>query len=71
MSTTSRRLSQRYKVSKNVNTPGRTKGGFCVRPRDFGIFTKGNPYKGQGMAASVGAAYVRIGSRYSAANKGK
>ena len=68
MTTTSRRLSQRTKHNRNQSTPGKTKGGFCVRPKDFGIATKSNPYKGAGVKGSAANTYARIWNKYKAAN---
>lgn len=45
MSTTSRRISQRSAHHHASHTPGREKGGFCVRPKDFGTATKRNPQR--------------------------
>lgn len=67
MTTTSRRLSERQKVSKNQHTPGRTKGGFCVRPKDAGTAMSGNPYKGAGLKGNKRATYVRLWTRYKGA----
>lgn len=69
MSTTSRRLSRSAKVSKNSHTPGRTKGANCVRPKDHGIYTNGNPYKGAGMKGETATKRLRLSDRYALANK--
>ena len=67
MTTSSRRLSKRGKLSKNNHTPGKTKGGYCVRPNDHGIATKSNPYKGQGLKGATANAYDTQWARYKAA----
>lgn len=67
MSTSSRRLSLAGKTSKNSHTPGKTKGGNCVRPKDFGIAINGNPYKGAGMKGETGSKYCRLWDRYKSA----
>lgn len=64
MSTSSRRLSANAKTSRASHTPGIKKGGFCVRPKDHGIATKGNPYKGGGMKGATASAYQRQWNRY-------
>lgn len=69
MTTTSRRVSQASRTHKPSHTPGKDKGGNCVRPKDHGIFTNGNPYKGAGLKGDKGNRYLRIADRYAAANK--
>lgn len=68
MTTTSRRLSAKSKVSKNSHSPGKDKGGFCVRPNDAGSATKGNPYKGAGLKGNARSAYLRIWEHYKRGN---
>lgn len=58
MSTTSRRLSK--KASRNSHTPGREKGGFCVRTPDAALATSLNPYKGSGLKGQNLARYNRF-----------
>ena len=67
MATTSRRLSQRASTSKPSHTPGHTKGGYCVRPKDCGIAISGNPYKGAGLKGNNAATYDRLWARYKGA----
>lgn len=67
MSTTSRRLSAKLHHSRNNHTPGKDKGGYCVRPKDFGIATNVNPYKGAGIKGSRASTYDRLWNRYRAA----
>lgn len=67
MSTSSRRLSKKGKTAKNNHTPGKTKGGFCIRPKDFGIAVSGNPYKGAGLKGNTLGAYDRLWARYKSA----
>lgn len=67
MSTTSRRLSARAKASRPSHTPGRSKGGFCVRPKDSGVAMTGNPYKGAGLKGNDLSTYSRLWSRYKGA----
>lgn len=63
--TTSRRVSAAAKASRNSHTPGKTKGGNCIRPKDFGLYTKGNPYKMRGGTANR---YLNLSARYSGLN---
>ena len=67
MSTTSRRLSQKANVAKNSHTSGRSKGGFCVRPKDAGTAMSGNPYKGAGLKGNQRSTYDRLWARYKGA----
>lgn len=60
MTTSSRRLSLRAKHSRASHTPGKTKGGFCVRPKDAGTAMSGNPYKGAGLKGNNKAVYDRL-----------
>lgn len=69
MTTTSRRISQATSTSRPSHTAGRTKGSFCVRPKDFGLYTNGNPYKGAGMKGNTAAQRLRLSTRYAGANK--
>ena len=69
MTTTSRRLSAQTKSHRASHSAGKDKGGFCVRPKDFGIATKGNPYKGAGIKGASKNTYERLWDRYKAANK--
>lgn len=64
MSTTSRRLSLRSAHSRASHTPGKTKGGNCVRPKDHGTAISGNPYKGAGLKGNNLATYTRLWDRY-------
>lgn len=54
MSTSSRRLSQKTKPSRNNHTPGKDKGGYCVRKPDAMLACSANPYKGRGLGAAQG-----------------
>lgn len=65
MSTTSRRLSQSSKHNRNQHTPGKEKGGNCVRPKDYGLAVNGDPTKLKGGALQV---YHRLWARYKSAN---
>lgn len=67
MTTTSRRLSLKSRTSKNQHTPGKTKGGYCVRPKDCGIAISGNPYKGSGIKGTARNTYDRLWTRYKGA----
>lgn len=67
MSTSSRRLSAKLHHSRASHTPGRSKGGFCVRPKDVGIAMKGNPYKGSGIKGNDKATYTRLWDRFKGA----
>ena len=67
MTTTSRRLSAKLHHSRNNHTPGKDKGGYCVRPKDFGNATKRNPYKGAGLKGNQRSSYDRLWARYKAA----
>ena len=58
MSTTSRRLSQKARPSRNSHTSSRDKK--IKRPRDHGTVCNGNPYKGQGLTGNALNAY-RVG----------
>lgn len=68
MSTSSRRLSQKIHASRSSHTPGKDKGGFCVKPKDSGIAVNGNPYKGAGIKGNNAATYERLWNRYKSAN---
>lgn len=59
MTTTSRRLAAKGKTNKPSHTPGKDKGGFCVRSADAAIACTTNPYKGQGLKGQVKARYNR------------
>lgn len=65
--TTSRRISERLKHGRASHTPGKTKGGFCVRPKDFGNAISSNPYKGAGLKGHRLSSYNRLWDRYKAA----
>ncbi len=70
MSTTSKRLAAQLRAAsggKPSHTPGIKKGGFCVRPPDHGIATKGNPYKGNGMKPGRRSVYLAQWARYKSA----
>lgn len=69
MATTSRRLSARGKASRNNHTPGKDKGGNCVRTPDAALATRINPYKGQGLKGNTLASYTRFWARAAAVNK--
>jgi hypothetical protein len=71
MATTSRRLSAKGKTSKPSHTPGKTKGGFCVRHPDAHIAISANPYKGEGLKGNKKASYNRWWARMLAVNGGK
>ena len=68
MTTTSRRLSARSKHNRGNSTPGKTKGGNCVRPKDFGIAIHGDPSKLKGAAL---ATYERLWANYKNAKGNK
>lgn len=68
MTTTSRGLSRRLKHARASHTPGIEKGGFCVRPKDHGTATSGNPYKGAGLKGNRKAVYDRLWQRWYGAN---
>ena len=68
MSSTSRRLSQRGKTSRNSHTPGKDKGGYCVRNPDAMIAINTNPYKGQGLKGQTKARYNRFWNKMFAVN---
>ena len=68
MTTTSRRLSQRNKHNRNQNTPGKDKGGNCVRPKDFGLAINGDPTKLKGGQLNT---YDRLWAKYKLANGAK
>ena len=63
MSTSSRRLSQRSKTSKNSHTSGRSKGGLCVKHPDAALACSANPYKGSGLKGQTKASYNRWWSK--------
>lgn len=63
MSTTSRGISLRTRPSRNSHTPGKDKGGFCVRHNDAGLGVSLNPYKGQGLKGNKLASYDRFWTR--------
>ena len=67
MTTTSRGISNRTKHARASHTPGRGKGGFCVKPKDSGIAISGNPYKGAGLKGNRKATYDRLWKRYKGA----
>lgn len=60
MTTTSRRLSAKARTSKPSHTPGKTKGGTCVKSelKTFGM--SANPYKLRGYRANQYAAYCKL-----------
>ncbi len=68
MSTTSRRISERTRPSRNSHTPGKDKGGFCVRMSEANLGTSLNPFKGQGLKGNHAAAYKRFWARMYAEN---
>lgn len=68
MTTTSRRLSQRNAHGRNNSTPGKTKGGNCVRPKDHGLAMSGNPSKLRGENL---AKYNRLWANYKNAKGNK
>lgn len=68
MTTTSRRLSQKANAGRASHTPGIKKGANCVRPKDHGLATKGNPYKGAGLKGNALSTYKRLWGRYFTAN---
>lgn len=67
MATSSRRLSQKTANSRPSHTAGKTKGGYCVKPKDSGVAVAGNPYKGAGLKGNFRATYDRLWARYKAA----
>jgi hypothetical protein len=67
MTTTSRRISERLHHNRASHTPGNTKGGFCVRPKDAGLAISGNPYKGAGLKGRHLNTYNRLWTRYKGA----
>ncbi len=67
MTTTSRGLSRKTANSRPSHTAGKTKGGFCVKPKDAGIAMAGNPYKGAGLKGNNLATYNRLWARYKGA----
>ena len=71
MATTSRRLSAKAKTSKGSHTPGKTKGGNCVRHPDSHIACSANPYKGDGLKGNKRASYTRWWDRMKSINGGK
>lgn len=74
MSTSSRRLSQKLRQAsgrKNQHTPGKTKGQFCVKPKDSGTAMSGNPYKGAGLKGNALNSYTRLWDRYKNAKGNK
>lgn len=66
MSTSSRRLSQKARPSRNSHTTGREKG--IKRPKDHGIAVDGNPYKGQGIKGNAANNWKRTWAKYYARN---
>lgn len=68
MATTSRRLSARSKASRNSHTPGKEKGGFCVRSPDAAIACSTNPYKGSGLKGQTKSSYNRWWTKMLAVN---
>lgn len=68
MSSTSRRLSERGKHNRNNSTPGKTKGGNCVRPKDHGLAMSGDPNKLRGEKLSK---YNRLWAQYKNAKGNK
>ena len=69
MSTSSRGIKRKLAHNRNSHTPGRTKGANCVKPKDYGIATKRNHYKGSGIKGTDLNTYDRLWARYRAANK--
>ena len=67
MSTSSRRLSANAKSHRGSHTPGKQKGGNCVKPKDYGIAINGNPYKGAGLKGNNASTYTRLWDRYKSA----
>lgn len=67
MTTTSRRISARAKANRNSHTPGHTKGGYCVKPKDAGTAIAANPYKGAGLVGNRRSVYEHLWRRYKAA----
>lgn len=67
MATTSRRLSEKVAPHRPSHTDGKTKGGFCVKPKDAATATAGNPYKGAGLKGNQRATYDRLWARYKSA----
>lgn len=68
MTTTSRRLSKKLYHNRSSSTPGKEKGAFCVRPKDHGIATGGNPYKGAGLKGNNLATYDSLWGRWYSVN---
>lgn len=62
MSTTSRRLSQKARPSRNSHTPSRDKK--IKRPRDHGIAINGNPYKGHGITGNHRNTWITVWGKY-------
>lgn len=60
MTTTSRRLSAKSRTNKPSHTPGKTKGGTCVKSelKTFGM--NANPYKLRGFRASQYISYCKL-----------
>lgn len=67
MSTSSRGISKRLHHHRASHTPGRTKGGNCVRPKDCGLAISGNPYKGAGLKGNAKSTYIRLWDKYKSA----
>lgn len=67
MTSMSRRMAQACKANRASHTPGIKKGGFCVRPKDHGLATSGNPYKGAGLKGNAKSTYQRLWTRYKGA----
>lgn len=64
MSTSSRGISRKLYHSRNSHTPGKTKGGYCVKPKDSGTAITGNPYKGAGLKGNKLSTYNNLWDRY-------
>lgn len=69
MATTSRRLCAKAKAHRNSHTPGKDKGGNCVRTPDAMLAISVNPYKGQGLKGNTLSSYNRFWARAASANK--
>lgn len=60
MTTTSRRLSAKSRVAKPSHTPGKTKGGNCVKSELKTWGGKANPYKLSGGDVHKYAKYTEL-----------
>lgn len=67
MTTTSRGISRKLNHSRASHTAGKTKGAFCVKPKDAGLAVNGNPYKGAGLKGNNLSTYNRLWTRYKGA----